>query len=100
MSKPLNCAICGDMVGTYQSLGKRRYYGPCPGKGLHLPSIKTERKRMFGLFVERTNVYPESHTRSVWCEWRGKSKILMHVALWLSPEHALYHKEKGKWMFL
>ena len=85
MSKPMRCATCGDMVGTYVRpfFYKLKWYGKCPGKGNHPKPVRTEKFKWFKRYREVWLEYPDSGCVSHWIERRqpdGSYKFLRSIA--------------------
>ena len=86
MSIPYFCATCGDIIGARMplSLDMSLEFSsrPCPGKGKHNVTERTERKSLFGLLKKIYLWYPETHTASEWYEYSGpRSKFWLWFAL-------------------
>ena len=103
MSKPISCDKCGDMVGTHQSFGSRRYYGECPGTGNHKKSVRTENViRPFPWLRKIKSIrifYPSDSNNISMVGNNGWKSFKMNVCIKIIPHKEQRHPTVGDWFF-
>ena len=98
MSSPIRCEKCGTMIGVRSGVGgfsrhrQSIHYSEKPCKK-HVPSVRTETEKMG--YTEVKIDYPETHTESVFNEYRGDSEIVLKgLAIMLGK---IYDKTHERW---